>query len=78
MVNVVWGFSFMKVAIIGANGQLGSDLVRVFGENAIPLTHKDVDVADKNSLKIIKEVKPDIIINTAAKNAVIKSVNNLA
>ena len=56
----------MKVAIIGANGQLGTDLVCVFGENAIPLTHKDVDVADKNSLKIIKEVKPDIIINTAA------------
>ncbi len=55
-----------KVAIIGANGQLGSDLVEVFGENAIPLTHADLDVTDSESLKILKEIKPDIIINTAA------------
>jgi len=56
----------MKVAIIGANGQLGTDLVEVFGEGAIPLTHKDLDVADFESLKILKELKPDVIINTAA------------
>ncbi|WP_048150689.1 dTDP-4-dehydrorhamnose reductase [Palaeococcus ferrophilus] len=56
----------MKVAIIGANGQLGSDLVKVFGEDAIPLTHKDLDVTDFESLKILKELKPDVIINTAA------------
>lgn len=56
----------MKVAIIGANGQLGSDLVKAFGENAIPLTHKDLDVTDFESLKILKELKPDVIINTAA------------
>ncbi len=29
----------MKVAVIGANGQLGSDLVKVF-EDVIPLTRK--------------------------------------
>ncbi|NJE06956.1 dTDP-4-dehydrorhamnose reductase [Thermococcus sp. M39] len=56
----------MKVAIIGANGQLGTDLVEVFGEEAIPLTHKDLDVTDFESLKILKELKPDVIINTAA------------
>ncbi len=56
----------MKVAIIGANGQLGSDLVEVFGDIAIPLTHKDLDVTDYNSLRILKDVNPDVIINTAA------------
>ena len=56
----------MKVAIIGANGQLGSDLVKAFGEEAIPLTHKDLDVTDFESLKLLKELKPDVIINTAA------------
>ncbi len=56
----------MKVAIIGAKGQLGTDLVEVFGEEAIPLTHKDLDVTDFESLKILKELKPEVIINTAA------------
>ena len=56
----------MKVAIIGANGQLGSDLVKVFGEDAIPLTHKDLDVTNIDSLDVLKELCPDVIINTAA------------
>jgi dTDP-4-dehydrorhamnose reductase len=56
----------MKVAIIGANGQLGSDLVEVFGEEAIPLTHRDLDVTDLESLKILNELRPEVVINTAA------------
>ncbi|NJE62108.1 dTDP-4-dehydrorhamnose reductase [Thermococcus sp. 21S7] len=56
----------MRVAVIGANGQLGSDLVRAFGENAVPLTHRDLDVTDIESLDILKELRPDVIINTAA------------
>ncbi len=55
----------MKVAIIGANGQLGSDLVKVFSD-AIPLTRKELDVTDYDSLMILKEIKPDVVINTAA------------
>jgi len=56
----------MKVAIIGANGQLGSDLVEVFGEEAIPLTHRDLDVTDPNSLQLLRDIQPDMVINTAA------------
>jgi dTDP-4-dehydrorhamnose reductase len=56
----------MKVAIIGANGQLGTDLIGVFGEEAIPLTHRDLDVTDPKSLKLLKELKPEVVINTAA------------
>lgn len=53
-------------AIIGANGQLGSDLVEVFKEEAIPLTHQDLDVTDTESMEILKKAKPDAVINTAA------------
>ena len=60
----------MRVAIIGANGQLGTDLVEVFGEDpsfeVVPLTHRDLDVTVHETLKILKEIKPDVIINTAA------------
>ena len=56
----------MKTAIIGANGQLGSDLVEVFGGEAIPLTHRDMDVTDPESLKILNELKPEVVINTAS------------
>jgi len=60
----------MKVAVIGANGQLGTDLVEVFKEDSpfevIPLNHKDLDVTISDTLGILKELKPDVIINTAA------------
>ncbi|BAA29503.1 290aa long hypothetical dTDP-4-dehydrorhamnose reductase [Pyrococcus horikoshii OT3] len=60
----------MRIAIIGANGQLGTDLVEVFGNDpefeVVPLTHKDLDVTIPESLKVLKEIKPDVLINTAA------------
>ncbi|ASA78495.1 dTDP-4-dehydrorhamnose reductase [Thermococcus sp. 5-4] len=60
----------MRVAIIGAAGQLGSDLVRVLGEDlsfeVIPLTHADLDVTIPETLKVLRELRPDVIINTAA------------
>jgi dTDP-4-dehydrorhamnose reductase len=55
----------MKVAVIGSTGQLGSDLVKVF-EDVIPLTHKDIEVTDLSSCETLKELKPDVVINTAA------------
>lgn len=56
----------MKVAVIGANGQLGSDLMRVLGEDAVPLTHEDVDVTDAKSLSVLEKLRPDMVINTAS------------
>jgi len=58
----------MKILIIGANGQLGSDIVRVLdSRQVIPLTHKDIEIADKDCVqKIITSYNPDIVINTAA------------
>jgi len=56
----------VKVAIIGASGQLGSDLVKVFGEEAFPLTRRELDVTNPESMKILNELMPEVIINTAA------------
>jgi dTDP-4-dehydrorhamnose reductase len=59
----------MKVAVIGANGQLGSDLIKVFSRQheAIPLNHTDIEVADIDSVKtVLSALKPDIVINTSA------------
>lgn len=58
----------MKVAITGANGQLGTDLCQVLHSTEIlPLTHRDIEITNISSVKeILGKRKPDIIINTAA------------
>ncbi len=57
----------MRVAIIGAKGQLGSDLVKIFhNDDIVPFTHNDLDVTNYESLVKIKDSKPDAVINTAA------------
>ena len=57
----------MRVLIIGANGQLGFDLMRVFGEEAIGVTHDDMDVTVlENCHDCISAINPDYVINTAA------------
>lgn len=58
----------MKIAITGANGQLGFDLVRVFTEHEVfPLTHADIDITDfKLSEEVLKNIQPEAVINCAA------------
>ncbi|MFA6170583.1 MAG: dTDP-4-dehydrorhamnose reductase [Candidatus Margulisiibacteriota bacterium] len=57
----------MKILVIGADGQLGSDLVRTVPKaELIPLTIKDLDITKReNTLLVIKGHKPDLVINTA-------------
>ena len=55
----------MKVAIIGSTGQLGSDISEVFGEEALPLSHGEIEVKDiDNCRRALKDV--DTVINCAA------------
>lgn len=59
----------MKVAIIGANGQLGTDLCEVFGKTheIIPLTHAEIEIADFEQCRsVLNSVKPSLVLNTAA------------
>jgi dTDP-4-dehydrorhamnose reductase len=60
----------LKIALIGSNGQLGTDVMKYFtgkGEEMIGLTQDDIDVCyiDKCEPVLLK-IKPDLIINTAA------------
>ena len=61
----------MRVLIFGANGQLGSDIVRLWtGEPDIVLiaaTRIDGDVTDTKKIgRIIRKQRPDFVINTTA------------
>jgi dTDP-4-dehydrorhamnose reductase len=57
----------VKVAVTGANGQLGTDLCRALHNfDVVPLTHADVEIADMASVKkVLFKHKPAVIINTA-------------
>lgn len=56
------------VAIIGANGQLGTDLQRAFaGWKVSPLLHADLDVCDlERARSVLSGLAPDAVINTSA------------
>ena len=58
----------MKVAVLGARGQLGHDLIQALAAwDRIPLTHADIDICDFTcTRKVLADVKPDIVINTTA------------
>lgn len=58
-----------KIAVIGANGQLGTDLCKILSPiyNVNSLTHKDIEITNKKNVRVVfNRIKPDIIINTAA------------
>lgn len=59
-----------RIAVIGANGQLGSDLVehlRSEGHRVFELTHDDLRVEDLSSLRdALTPLEPDLVLNTAA------------
>ena len=58
----------MKVVLIGANGQLGSELQREFGDrDLVPLTHADLDLAETSRIgEALRAYRPDLVLNTAA------------
>jgi len=63
-----------RIAITGANGQLGQTLMRsaLFEEHVLlPLTRSDMDITDAASVKTtLDALQPDIVINAAAFTAV--------
>lgn len=64
----------MRVAVIGAKGQLGSDVVSRLGNQAIPLSHADIDITQSDSLwNALDRIHPDAVINCAAYNLVDKA-----
>jgi dTDP-4-dehydrorhamnose reductase len=64
-----------RVALIGSNGQLGSDIARLWpasaiagrGEELVSLTHADLEVADLAQVRsVLGGIGPTLVINTAA------------
>jgi dTDP-4-dehydrorhamnose reductase len=58
----------MKILLTGASGQLGTAMqVALVGHDVIPLTKANLDVSDFDKVqKVVKELNPECILNTAA------------
>jgi dTDP-4-dehydrorhamnose reductase len=58
----------MRISIIGAGGQLASDLARALSAHELTrLRHQDFDVCDADQVSaMLREAKPEVVINTAA------------
>jgi len=60
----------LTVTIIGADGQLGSDLVTAFcnhGDEVQAVAHRDLEITDPEAARrVLQESGPQVIVNTAA------------
>ncbi|TWT12894.1 dTDP-4-dehydrorhamnose reductase [Reyranella sp. CPCC 100927] len=60
----------MKAAVIGANGQLGTDLAAALEQESYDvarITHADLEIGDPAAVRtVLGQVRPNIVINTAA------------
>lgn len=59
----------MKILITGSNGMLGHDLINVLGDkhDLVLTTSETLDITDKKQvMEYICDIKPDIVINSAA------------
>ena len=60
----------MNIAVIGASGQLGTDLVAAFSENGDAvqaLTHAEIEISDLASVtQVLHGLQPQVVVNTAA------------
>lgn len=66
----------MKVAVIGANGQLGNDVRAAFvrnGDDVTPFTHAELELSSRESVEsALGAVNPEFVVNTAAMHHVDK------
>ena len=58
----------MKIALLGANGQLGHDLqIALQSYDVTPLTRNDVDVTDfARARAVLTDIRADVVLNTTA------------
>lgn len=60
----------MKIAVLGANGQLGSDVCSVYegaGHEVARIDHAKADVRDPGKMEaVLAEAAPEVLVNTAA------------
>jgi dTDP-4-dehydrorhamnose reductase len=57
----------LKALITGGGGQLGSDLQALLGDEAVSLSHGELDIRDAGQLdRAFEEIRPDVVFNCAA------------
>ena len=68
----------MKIAVTGAYGQLGGELCRRLGADAVPLEIDTLDLTDGPAvISALLELKPDAVINCAAYTQVDQAENEV-
>ncbi len=71
------GLQKVKIALTGKNGQLAKEFIKLLSIrdiNFFSFDRKELDISDFEKVeKVLKEVKPDIVINCAAYNLVDKA-----
>lgn len=61
----------MRVAIVGARGQLGTALQTCLQAEVLPLDHAEIEITDAASVdRALSSVSPDCVVNAAAYNFV--------
>ncbi len=64
-----------RVALIGSNGQLGSDIMRLWsgsslaaaGDDIVGLVHSDIEIREPDQVRsVLSGIQPSFVINTAA------------
>ncbi len=74
--NGRWGYAdpAMSIAVTGAYGQLGGELCRQLGAEAIPLDIDTLDLTDAEAVvKRMLDLEPEAIVNCAAYTQVDKA-----
>jgi dTDP-4-dehydrorhamnose reductase len=63
----------MRIAVVGARGQLGAALMQACAgrHDALPLSRAELDIADDDATqRVIGQIRPQVLINCAGYNAV--------
>ncbi len=67
-----------KIAVVGANGMLGRDMLKVLGSlDPAPFARKDLDITDENASRLMLS-KFDVVINCAGYTKVDEAETNRA
>src|SRR3990172_7115626 len=68
MRSIGMGRGMSRIALLGANGQLGQDLRQALrAHDVVPLTRAEFDVTDHSqTAAMLKDVAADVVINTTA------------
>jgi dTDP-4-dehydrorhamnose reductase len=57
----------MKVIVVGANGQVGTDVVSAFttaGHGVVALTHEDIEISEQESVNRALDQSFDVLVNS--------------